>query len=41
VRQLKVAALARSERDGRMVMYELTARGLAVLAAVAPDEART
>jgi ArsR family transcriptional regulator, lead/cadmium/zinc/bismuth-responsive transcriptional repressor len=41
VRQLKAAALARSQRDGKMVMYELTARGLALLAAIAPDEART
>src|SRR5688572_30060105 len=27
VRQLKVAGLARSEREGKMVMYELTDRG--------------
>jgi DNA-binding transcriptional ArsR family regulator len=27
VRQLKTAGLARSERDGKMVMYELTERG--------------
>jgi DNA-binding transcriptional ArsR family regulator len=40
VRQLKGAALARSERDGRMVMYELTARGRALLTAIAPDEVR-
>jgi ArsR family transcriptional regulator, lead/cadmium/zinc/bismuth-responsive transcriptional repressor len=41
VRQLKAAALAHSERDGKMVMYELTARGRAVLAAIAPAEAHT
>jgi ArsR family transcriptional regulator, lead/cadmium/zinc/bismuth-responsive transcriptional repressor len=40
VRQLKGAALARSERDGKMVMYELTARGRALLTAIAPGAAR-
>lgn len=35
VRQLKGAGLARSQRDGKMVMYELTDRGRALLAAVA------
>jgi ArsR family transcriptional regulator, lead/cadmium/zinc/bismuth-responsive transcriptional repressor len=35
VRQLKSTGLARSERDGKMVMYELTERGSALLAAVA------
>jgi DNA-binding transcriptional ArsR family regulator len=39
LRQLKGAALARSERDGKMVMYELTARGRALLTAIAPEEA--
>ena len=34
-RQLKGAGLARSQRDGKMVMYELTDRGRALLAAVA------
>jgi ArsR family transcriptional regulator, lead/cadmium/zinc/bismuth-responsive transcriptional repressor len=34
VRQLKAAGLARSERDGKMVMYELTPRGGALLEAV-------
>jgi ArsR family transcriptional regulator, lead/cadmium/zinc/bismuth-responsive transcriptional repressor len=34
-RQLKAAGLARSERDGKMVMYELTDRGTALLGAVA------
>ncbi len=34
VRLLKTAGLARSERDGKMVMYELTERGRALLAAV-------
>lgn len=40
LRQLKGAALARSERDGKMVMYELTARGRALLVAIAGEEAR-
>jgi DNA-binding transcriptional ArsR family regulator len=40
VRQLKSAGLARSARDGKMVMYELTDRGCALLAAVAVQEAR-
>jgi DNA-binding transcriptional ArsR family regulator len=35
VRLLKGAGLARSERDGKMVMYELTERGRALLTAVA------
>jgi ArsR family transcriptional regulator, lead/cadmium/zinc/bismuth-responsive transcriptional repressor len=35
VRQLRAAGLARSERDGRMVMYELTERGRDLLGAVA------
>jgi DNA-binding transcriptional ArsR family regulator len=34
VRQLKLARLARSERDGRMVIYELTEAGRLLLAAV-------
>jgi DNA-binding transcriptional ArsR family regulator len=34
VRLLKGAGLARSERDGKMVMYELTERGHILLAAV-------
>jgi DNA-binding transcriptional ArsR family regulator len=40
-RQLKAAGLARSERDGKMVMYELTERGAALLASVAPGRAQT
>jgi DNA-binding transcriptional ArsR family regulator len=40
LRQLKGAALARSERDGKMVMYELTERGEAILAAVVPTGVR-
>ncbi len=32
VRQLKAAGLARSERRGKLVMYELTDRGRALLA---------
>ena len=35
VRQLKAAGLARSERDGKMVMYELTDTGRRLVAAVA------
>jgi ArsR family transcriptional regulator, lead/cadmium/zinc/bismuth-responsive transcriptional repressor len=35
VRLLKGAGLARSERDGKMVKYELTERGRALLAVVA------
>jgi DNA-binding transcriptional ArsR family regulator len=35
VRLLRGAGLARSERDGKMVKYELTERGRALLAAVA------
>ena len=34
VRLLKSAGLARSERDGKMVMYELTERGRAMVCAV-------
>lgn len=33
-RQLKAAGVARSQRDGKMVMYELTARGRVLLAVV-------
>jgi len=40
-RQLKAAGLARSERDGKMVMYELTERGGALLASVAPGRVQT
>jgi DNA-binding transcriptional ArsR family regulator len=40
LRQLKGAALACSERDGKMVMYELTGRGRALLTAIAPEKAR-
>lgn len=35
LRLLKGAGLARSERDGKMAMYELTERGRTLLAAVA------
>lgn len=38
VRLLRGAGLARSERDGKMVMYELTERGHALLTAVAAQE---
>jgi DNA-binding transcriptional ArsR family regulator len=37
VRQLRTAGLVRSRRDGKMVMYELTDLGAALLAAVLPD----
>jgi DNA-binding transcriptional ArsR family regulator len=39
LRLLKAAGLARSERDGRMVMYELTERGVLLLGAVGAQEA--
>ncbi len=39
VRLLKAAGLARSERQGKMVMYELTDRGRALLSAVAVESA--
>ncbi len=35
LRLLKVAGLARSQRNGKMVVYELTGRGRTLLAAVA------
>jgi DNA-binding transcriptional ArsR family regulator len=38
VRLLKGAGLARSERDGKMVIYELTDRGHALVAAVTAAE---
>lgn len=38
VRLLKGAGLARSERDGKVVMYELTDPGRALLAAVAAEQ---
>jgi DNA-binding transcriptional ArsR family regulator len=37
VRQLRTAGLVGSRRDGKMVMYELTDLGRALLAAVLPD----
>jgi DNA-binding transcriptional ArsR family regulator len=42
VRQLRAAGLVRSRRQGKMVLYELTAAGAALLAAVVPigEEAR-
>src|ERR1700748_2559656 len=36
VRQLRAVGLVRSRRDGKMVMYALTQRGEALLAAVFP-----
>src|SRR3954447_24900611 len=36
VRQLRAAGLVRSRRDGKMVMYELTETGIALLATVLP-----
>lgn len=42
VRQLKAAGLARSERQGKMVMYELTDAGRALLATLpVPTETRS
>jgi ArsR family transcriptional regulator, lead/cadmium/zinc/bismuth-responsive transcriptional repressor len=41
VRQLKGAGLARSEREGKMVMYELTDAGHALLDAVVGPVVRT
>jgi DNA-binding transcriptional ArsR family regulator len=41
VRQLRAAGLVRSRRDGKMVMYELTGTGAALLAAVLPTGAVT
>lgn len=38
LRLLKAAGMATSQRDGRMVMYELTARGRRVLDVVAERE---
>ena len=40
VRQLRTAGLARSERDGKMVMYELTDRGRALLEVVTTEVTR-
>ena len=40
VRQLKAAGLARSERQGKMVMYELTDSGRALLDAVLASTVR-
>jgi DNA-binding transcriptional ArsR family regulator len=39
VRLLKAAGLARSERDGKMVIYELTDRGRSLLGTVAAQGA--
>ncbi|MBS1883475.1 MAG: winged helix-turn-helix transcriptional regulator [Actinobacteria bacterium] len=41
LRLLKGAGLARSEREGKMVMYELTDAGRALLGAVMPAEVRS
>jgi len=40
LRQLEGTARARSDRDGKMVIYELTARGRALVAAIAPEAPR-
>jgi DNA-binding transcriptional ArsR family regulator len=40
VRQLKAAGLARSQRDGKMVMYELTETGRHLVVAVVGEPAR-
>lgn len=39
VRQLRSAGLVHSRRDGKMVIYSLTAAGSAMVAAVAPSTA--
>jgi ArsR family transcriptional regulator, lead/cadmium/zinc/bismuth-responsive transcriptional repressor len=39
-RQLKTAGLARSRRDGKMVMYELTETGRALVAVVVGERVR-
>ncbi len=39
-RQLKAAGLARSRRDGKMVMYALTERGRQLVAAIAGETVR-
>jgi DNA-binding transcriptional ArsR family regulator len=39
LRLLRAAGLAQSERDGKMVMYQLTSRGKTLVAAVAAEEA--
>ncbi|HVH23768.1 MAG TPA: metalloregulator ArsR/SmtB family transcription factor [Pseudonocardia sp.] len=42
LRQLRSAGLARSQRQGRLVLYSLTERGTALLVAVlGPEHART
>ncbi len=38
-RRLKGAGIARSRREGKMVIYELTGRGRALVAAVTAEEA--
>ena len=38
VRQLRAAGLVRSRREGKMVLYELTEHGVALLAIVLPAE---
>jgi DNA-binding transcriptional ArsR family regulator len=38
LRMLKAAGLARSQRDGRMVMYELTDRGRSLVSSLAPAQ---
>lgn len=39
LRQLKIAGLVTSRRDGRLVMYALSARGRALVAAVLGEQA--
>ena len=41
VRQLRVAGLVRSRRDGKMVMYRLTETGVRLLEALTPAEVST
>jgi len=38
VRRLRAAGLVRSRREGKMVLYELTEQGMALLAIVLPAE---
>jgi len=40
LRRLKAAGIARSRRDGKMAMYELTGHGLALLDALAAERVR-
>lgn len=41
LRQLKIAGMVSTRRTGRLVMYRLTARGIALTSAVLADDVRT